>query len=412
MSRRIIASGALDDGRRLEAVLAAGLAERLRTTVSVGVQQEMPLQPGGNGVPSEVASLLDELPEELRKKIYEDAGLSCKEIARLCGLNREFRNICRGPASEAYWQWQCRRLGYDRFVDIQLVGPSPDQPPGGGLWREYYQWHCTNADVILNIANVARTNSDRSALVIAIGFGLTPLVLGLISAGLQPGDFTDGSSNRVTALMKAVELNNMRVTQALLAAGADPDRVDSFGNTALDLAFDSEADLDDMVMLLIDVTDLSGQHFSAIFADFVERAARTGLLYYKNVMKKMLIRGVDPNAQAVDGRPVLWRSILGFGEFALNFFLEEDDIYSATSEIVEELLARGADANSTISGETVLMYASKNRYGGIVSQLLRAGADVNARDNNGLTALGRALFMWHSSTASIVQVLRDAGGVE
>jgi ankyrin repeat protein len=58
---------------------------------------------------------------------------------------------------------------------------------------------------------------------------------------------------------------------------------------------------------------------------------------------------------------------------------------------VQVLLARGADVNAkTNNGQTALMLASGYRHLDVVQALLAAGADVNAKDSRGRTALSLA----------------------
>ena len=57
-------------------------------------------------------------------------------------------------------------------------------------------------------------------------------------------------------------------------------------------------------------------------------------------------------------------------------------------DTVSLLLEKGADVNAwTHTGSTALKYASEYGYTDIISLLLANGADVNAEDNNGKTAL-------------------------
>jgi ankyrin repeat protein len=61
-------------------------------------------------------------------------------------------------------------------------------------------------------------------------------------------------------------------------------------------------------------------------------------------------------------------------------------------EIVQELIAKGADVNKKSFGgrETALMGASSQGHLEIVKELLSKGADINAKDTNGVTALTKA----------------------
>ena len=74
------------------------------------------------------------------------------------------------------------------------------------------------------------------------------------------------------------------------------------------------------------------------------------------------------------------------------------------------LLAAGADVNATDQGgTTALMAASALGHGDLVDLLLVAGADVNLKDAAGKSALARATLAGHSE---IVDALKAAGAVE
>ena len=68
---------------------------------------------------------------------------------------------------------------------------------------------------------------------------------------------------------------------------------------------------------------------------------------------------------------------------------------------VKRLIDQGADVNATDEdGNTALMYASAEGHTVIVSMLIEAGADVNAKDIDGLTALMLASGEGHTETVS------------
>ena len=74
---------------------------------------------------------------------------------------------------------------------------------------------------------------------------------------------------------------------------------------------------------------------------------------------------------------------------------------------IEKLLARGADVNAkNKEGRTALMGAAFAGHTAIVQALLEAGADVNAKDERGTTALSAAAFRGHTAT---VQTLLEVG---
>ena len=74
---------------------------------------------------------------------------------------------------------------------------------------------------------------------------------------------------------------------------------------------------------------------------------------------------------------------------------------------VREEIKLGADVNAKDKyGDTALILAAWYGYTEVAKLLLAAGADVNAKDNGGYTALIWAAYYGH---AEIAKMLRDAG---
>jgi ankyrin repeat protein len=83
-------------------------------------------------------------------------------------------------------------------------------------------------------------------------------------------------------------------------------------------------------------------------------------------------------------------------------------MWAATSksspEVVEKLRAAGADINARDKNDvTALMWAAKNSSPEVVKLLLDAGADINAQDKDGMTALMYAAK--ENINAEVVKVL-------
>ena len=74
---------------------------------------------------------------------------------------------------------------------------------------------------------------------------------------------------------------------------------------------------------------------------------------------------------------------------------------------IEQLISSGADVNAKDAfGSTALMMASSNGQKAVVEMLISAGADVNERDNGGMTALHSTA---ENANVSIAEILISAG---
>jgi len=83
-------------------------------------------------------------------------------------------------------------------------------------------------------AHATLAEPEGAALLQAVNLRTLPEVLRLLREGVPPD--SGASAHGTSALMQAAELGLDAITVALLAAGADPTRRNSFGETALDLA--------------------------------------------------------------------------------------------------------------------------------------------------------------------------------
>ena len=96
---------------------------------------------------------------------------------------------------------------------------------------------------------------------------------------------------------------------------------------------------------------------------------------------------------APDGRPVI--VLAGF---------------NGNRRTVRTLLAAGADVNAVdATGTSALIAASALGHAEVVDLLLAAGADVNLKDSGGKSALARATLRGHTRVA---EALKAAGAVE
>ena len=103
----------------------------------------------------------------------------------------------------------------------------------------------------------------------------------------------------------------------------------------------------------------------------------------------------------------VWCIALGAGWAGAAVTAPPEDLINAANSgdaaIVQALLAKGADVNAKANnGATALMLASQNGHNEVVQDLLAKGADVNAKMTDGATALFLASLYRHNE---VVQAL-------
>lgn len=182
--------------------------------------------------------------------------------------------------------------------------------------------------------------------------GQTEIVKLFLEAGMSPNAKQGG----ITALMEASRRGktHREIAAALIQAGAEINAQDPYG-----------------------VTPLS---FAAI----------SGSL---ETIQRLLKSGANVKAKDVDGRTALIETLT-----------TENDL---PPETIEELIQAGSEVNVRIyGGLTPLMIAAAGNSR-ILKALIRAGADLNAVDDQGATAL-----RWAKDSPENYKILKDAGAKE
>jgi ankyrin repeat protein len=216
-------------------------------------------------------------------------------------------------------------------------------------------------------------------------------------------NFCSPTTKNETPLQSAASEGQERIVQVLIDAGADIDACDGIGGTALQAASESGHD---------------------------------------NIVGMLLNSGADPMLEDNDGRSALVKAI-GAGHDKLSQKLwgltrnaAKRDVYRLAlvdasergqSSVVRRLLDAIVDVNYPgvpyrrySYGEplpargpkgSALHAAASNGHNEIVRTLLDVGADLNARDSDGNSALDVALQRQHGNwrCKEIVQMLREAG---
>ncbi len=202
------------------------------------------------------------------------------------------------------------------------------------------------------LAFASDNSGDR--LLAAIRSGNAAAAKSLLAHG---ADVNARDPKGATALMYSAIYSDADCLKLLLDKGADPNAANDLGSTALMWA---AGDLAKVRALIAHGVNVNARSNSGVTALSVASASPGNLA----TVRLLLDKGADPKAVDKDGVGPLWLACA-----------------RGDSQIVEELLRRGASPNETHSRltETALMWASKTNRPQSVEALLKAGVDVNQR---------------------------------
>ena len=254
--------------------------------------------------------------------------------------------------------------------------------------------------------NSLETNSGQSALMWAAAEGHTGVVDLLIGAG---ADVNASSSGRFTPLMFSARSGAFEIARLLLDAGADVNATTDEGLSPLLVATASlDAITGSDYRLVVDESE--HQDLGILLIDHgadVNQSDQYGMtaLHYAvemdkpRLLKKLLEKGADPNAQLTEGLPFRRGDYVGRGEYdgASPFWLATR---LGNVEMMRELLSAGADPELRQAwGVTPTMVASgvTQTDSRIVSEeklikalellVLEIGTDIHSVDRSGQTAV-------------------------
>lgn len=225
-------------------------------------------------------------------------------------------------------------------------------------------------------------------------FENTDEILRLIGLGADLSLTDDYQFFAWTVLMRAASHNHLEVLKALLAAGADVNFVTDEVSALLVASMNGNAEA---VKLLLE----AGADANKTVADNspLLAAASNGDL---NTVQVLIETGIAPTLNFADefGRTPLYRALQG-----------------GHVEVVKALLKIGADTEKQgdyqekrqyypAGGIPPLVQAVARNNGAIVQALLGAGANINARDRDGKTALMRSVEL---NYLPITKILLSAG---
>ena len=258
----------------------------------------------------------------------------------------------------------------------------------------------TSRIVLVALLSVASLSAGRSEspLSEAIQSGNREEIQKLLK---DPAAVKATEADGTTPLHWAVRADDVETSRALLKAGANASAANRYGVTPLSLAAANGN------AAMIEALLSAGASANTIVSKgqtVLMTAARTG---HPDAVRVLIDHGADVNARESQ-----------LGETALMWAASENH-----AEVVTLLASRGADVNvrsSTIpfpkdrfglegvltilphGNWTPLMYAARDGGAAAARALAKAGADVNATDPDGTTALILAIMNSHYDTANAI----------
>lgn len=238
--------------------------------------------------------------------------------------------------------------------------------------------------------NAQDINGD-TALNLAASFGHENIVKVLLKTSGIDINFQDKEGS--TALMYAAAGDQENISILLLQAGINVNAHDKYGKTALMFAaFEGN---ENIVKRLLQIREIN--------INAQDDELETALIYavrgnHKNIVKLLLNAGADPNIKNKEGKTAPELAKLK------DWFEAAEKNYIGT---IQKLVGK-VDVNAKDEqGYTALMHAVANEHENIVKLLLQTpDINVNTQDDDGLTPLMDASSLGNKA---IVKLLLDAG---
>ena len=365
-----------DNSSSFPVAVITGDAEAVRRLLAAGAQVDQPIMANG-GTALHVAAAENDIP---MAQILLDAGADVR-------ATNEYGSMPLMTAA-GNGARECAQLLLDRGAQINAVDANGLSAIARAIQHgqldmlDFLADHGADLDVtsntgwtLLHLA-AAQDNAEtirwcadhhvpldelnhdgKSALYLSARNGRTNAVQALLAAGADPN--LAETNNLWTPLMASSRYAQPEIARQLLAAGADLERRNRYGATALLLAASGTST--ETIDLLLDA-GARADVFNAKGEGVLRMAMRETNL---TVFARFLARGLDPNFVPAGCWPMLANAA-----------------WHGQTNFVAALLAAGADADRTTpDGQTPLYVAVRRSQTNVVAQLLAAGADPALRKN-------------------------------